>query len=217
MSREGWLDRLAALPVPPRPMVVDGGANKGHVAARILEIMPDARIAAFEPQPRLARKLAKRFAGDARLTVHALALGERADTLRLSVMSRPTLSSLLPPTGIHDKYAGETLDVTATLAVPVARLDAVLAHADVIKLDLQGFELPALRGASGLLAAVSVVVAETALYPLYDGQALLPALEAYLAGFGLGLDGVYDCYRDATGRIASGDAVFVRQPGDLLK
>lgn len=210
MSREGWLDRLAAISLPAEPVVVDGGANKGNVAARLLATLPGARLVAFEPQPRLARKLVKRFAADPRVTVQALALGERADTLTLSVLSRATLSSLLPPSGIHDKYAGETLAVMETLDVPVVRLDAVLPRADVIKLDLQGYELPALRGATGLLPGVSVIIAEAALYPLYEGQALLPDLEAFLEGFGFTLDGIYDFFRDREGRIASGDAFFTR-------
>jgi len=211
VSREGWLDRLAAFSLPDEPVVVDGGANKGNVAARLLATLPGARLVAFEPQPRLARKLVKRFAADPRVTVHPLALGEAAATLTLSVMTRPTLSSLLPPSGIHDKYAGETLEVTQTVAVPVARLDVVLPRADVIKLDLQGYELPALRGATGLLPGVSVIIAEAARYPLYAGQALLPELEAFLEGFGFRLDGIYDFFRDGEGRIVSGDAFFTKQ------
>lgn len=208
MTLEGWITRLGALPLPERPVVVDGGANKGNVAARLLEALPDARLVAFEPQPRLARKLAKRFAGDARVTIREAALGERPETMALTILSRPTLSSLLPPTGIRDKYAGQRLDVTETVDVPVTRLDAALPHADIIKLDLQGYELPALRGATGLLPEVSVVVAEAALVPLYEGQALLPELEAFLAEFGFALDGIYDFFRDAVGRIVSGDAFF---------
>jgi FkbM family methyltransferase len=211
VNREGWLTRLSSLALPARPVVVDGGANKGNITARLLDVWPQASVVAFEPQPRLARKLAKRFRDNPRVAIRAMALGEQPDTLALSVLTRPTLSSLLAPSGIHDKYAGETLDVTETLNVPVVRLDAVLTRVDVLKLDLQGFELPALRGASGLLPGVSAVVAETARYPLYEGQALLPELEAFLVEFGLMLDGVYDFFRDASGRIASGDALFVKR------
>jgi FkbM family methyltransferase len=209
---ESWLSRLQRLPLPATPVVVDGGANKGSVAARMLTVLPDCPGAAFQPQPRLARKLAKRFTDEPRVAVFAAALGERATPLPLTVLARPTLSSLLAPTGIRDKYAGENLPVTETVPVPVVRLDAVLPRADIIKLDVQGYELPALRGAAGLLPGVAAVVAETARYPLYAGQALLPELEVFLEGFGLRLDGVYDLARDPSGRIVSGDAVFVRKP-----
>ena len=210
MSTEAWITRLLATRLPAAPVVVDGGANKGRVAARLVTALPTARLHAFEPQPELARKLAKRFADDARVTVYPQALGETAAVLPLTVMSRPTLSSLYAPSGIHAKYADQALAVTETVDVPVARLDALLDRADVIKLDLQGYELPALRGAAGLLPGVRAVVAETALYPLYAGQALLPELTVYLEGFGFTLVGVYEFFRDATGRIASGDALFLR-------
>ena len=210
MSTEAWITRLLATRLPAAPVVVDGGANKGRVAARLLTALPSARLHAFEPQPELARKLGKRFTDDARVTVYPQALGETAAVLPLTVMSRPTLSSLYAPSGIQDKYADQELAVTETVDVPVVRLDAVLDRADVIKLDLQGYELPALHGAAGLLPGVQVVVAETALYPLYAGQALLPELAAYLEGFGLELVGVYEFFRDGSGRIASGDALFMR-------
>jgi FkbM family methyltransferase len=208
---EDWLQRLATLGLPPAPMVVDGGANKGTVTARVLEVLPGCRVAAFEPQPRLAHKLAKRFQNEPRVAVHALALGEAEATRPLTVLSRPTLSSLLAPTGIRDKYAGEQLPVTETVEVSVVRLDAVIFQADVLKLDVQGYELPALRGASGLLPGLTAVVAEVARYPLYDGQAMLPELAAYLESFGLRLDEIYDVFRDASGQMVSGDALFLRR------
>ncbi len=152
---ESWLERLRALALPPRPAVVDGGANKGAVTERFLALWPDCRVTAFEPQPRLARKLTKRFADEPRVAVRPVALGEAPATLPLTILARPTLSSLLPPTGIRKKYAGQDLPVTDTVEVPVVRLDAVVPRADVIKLDVQGSELPALRGASGLLPGVT--------------------------------------------------------------
>lgn len=210
---ESWISKLAALALilPREPVVIDGGANKGNVTARLLVALPRARIMAFEPQPRLARKLIKRFRDEPRVAVVAAALGDEAATLPLTILRRPTLSSLLAPTGIRDKYADQDLPVTATVDVPVVRLDAMLDRADIIKLDVQGYELPALRGASELLPRVTAVVAETARYPLYAGQALLPELEAYLQKYGLELNGLYDSFRDATGRIVSGDALFLRK------
>jgi FkbM family methyltransferase len=203
------LDRLAELCPATDPVIVDGGANKGRITARFLELFPHARVAAFEPLPELARKLAKRYASDPRVTVFASALGPDPGTAELAVLSRRTLSSMLPPTGIHEKYAGQDIRQTARVAVPVVRLDAALPHgADIIKLDLQGFELAALRGAVGILPRVRAIVAETAFYPLYEGQPLFPELRDFLAGHGFAFEGLYDPFYDAQGRLASGDALF---------
>ncbi|QLA14579.1 FkbM family methyltransferase [Desulfolutivibrio sulfodismutans DSM 3696] len=203
------LDRLAELRPAADPVIVDGGANKGRTTARFLELFPRARVAAFEPLPELARKLEKRYLGDARVVVQACALGPQAATAELTVLSRRTLSSMLPPTGIHEKYADQDIRQTARVTVPVVRLDAALPQgADIIKLDLQGYELAALQGAVGILPRAALILAETAFYPLYDGQPLFPELREFLAAHGFAFEGLYDPFSDAKGRLASGDALF---------
>ncbi len=207
------ISRLAELCPVPDPVIVDGGANKGRITDRFLALFPDCRVEAFEPLPELARKLAKRFAADPRVTVHAQALGAEPGTATLTVLSRRTLSSVLPPTGIHDKYAGQTLRETARIEVPVVRLDAVLAGgADLVKLDLQGYELAALTGAAGVLHRARLILAETAFVPLYAGQPLFPALEGFLAARGFACEGLYDPFFDKNGNLVSADALFAAVP-----
>jgi FkbM family methyltransferase len=204
------LSRLAALRPIPDPVIVDGGANKGRITARFLELFPDARAEAFEPLPELARKLAKRYAADPRVTVHACALGPEPGQAEITVLSRRTLSSMLAPTGIREKYADQDIRQTARVTVPVVRLDEALpGGADIIKLDLQGYELAALHGAVGILPRARCIIAETAFYPLYHGQPLFPELREFLAGHGFSFTGLYDPFVDASGRLASGDALFL--------
>ncbi|MFZ5810664.1 MAG: FkbM family methyltransferase [Thermodesulfobacteriota bacterium] len=201
--------RLAELCPIPDPVIVDGGANKGRITQRFLELFPACRVEAFEPLPELARKLEKRFAAEPRVTVHARALGPRPGTARLTVLSRRTLSSVLPPTGIHDKYAGQTLRETARIEVPVVRMDMALPQgADIVKLDLQGYELAALCGARDILSRVRLILAETAFFPLYAGQPLFPELRDFLADRGFGCEGLYEAFFDKNGNIVSADALF---------
>lgn len=210
VRQEEPFSRLARLVDAASPVIVDGGANKGRITARFLELFPRCRIEAFEPIPELARKLAKRYAGDPRVAVHASALGPDNGRAKITILSRRTLSSMLAPTGIHEKYAGQDIRQTARVSVPVVRLDEALpGGADIVKLDLQGFELAALRGASGILSRVRAIVAETAFYPLYDGQPLFPELRDFLAGHGFVFEGLYDPCRDARDRPVSGDALFL--------
>ncbi|QLA17140.1 FkbM family methyltransferase [Desulfolutivibrio sulfoxidireducens] len=207
------ISRLAGLCPVPDPVIVDGGANKGRITDRFLALFPGCRVAAFEPLPELARKLEKRFAADPRVTVRAQALGPEPGTASLMVLSRRTLSSVLPPTGIHDKYAGQTLRETARIEVPVVRLDAALpGGADIVKLDLQGYELAALRGALGILPRVRLILAETAFLPLYAGQPLFSELRNFLSARGFGFEGLYDPFFDKNGTLVSGDALFTAGP-----
>lgn len=75
------------------------------------------------------------------------------------------------------------LRTVETKSVSTTRLDDVLGHLpaiDFLKLDIQGFELPALHGASQLLAKTNVIHCEVEFAQIYQGQALFSEVEAYL-------------------------------------
>jgi len=55
---------------------------------------------------------------------------------------------------------------------------------DVMNLDIQGAELLALRGASQLLPHVKAIYTEVNIKELYEGCALLPEMDAFLAEYG---------------------------------
>jgi FkbM family methyltransferase len=72
-----------------------------------------------------------------------------------------------------------------TIRLPMRTLDELLGERgmrgpDLLKLDLQGFELEALKGASASLAAAEVVVLECALLPYNEGAPLLPDVFAFM-------------------------------------
>jgi FkbM family methyltransferase len=190
--------------------IVDGGANKGRTVARFLEMFPDAAIRAFEPSPRLARKLAKHFAAESRVVVRPVALGAFPGHLALNVLESQTCSSLLAPTGIRDKHPGKPMGVSQTVPVEVVRLDQELPEApDIIKLDLQGYELEALRGAEGLLGGVEAVLCEVSFTDLYRNQPLGDDVIAWMRRKGFGLEGLYSPWYDGAGGLVSADALFL--------
>lgn len=97
------------------------------------------------------------------------------------------------------------------MPTPVVRLDQDLERPpQAVKLDLQGYELAALRGAEGLLGAVDVLLVEVAFRPMYEGQPLADEVRAWLEERDFVLEGLYAPWRDGRGELASGDALFVR-------
>lgn len=193
------------------PCIIDGGANKGRTVDTFLRLYPTATIWAFEPIPELARKLATRFAGNDRILVRQAALGSSAGSLTLNILESRTCSSLLKPTGIREKHADKPMEVARTAQVNVVRLDAMLpGGVDVVKLDLQGYELEALRGAEGLLPGVSAVLCEVAFMDLYAGQPLADDIVAWMQERGFVLEGFYRVTRNAQTQRVSADALFLR-------
>jgi len=205
------IERLRELTGPGVSSVVDGGANKGRTVDRFLALYPSATVYAFEPMPRLARKLAKRLADDPRVVVRPVALGSAPSVLRLNILESATCSSLLPPTGIRDKHADKPMGVAQTVDVDVVRLDAELTRApDVFKLDLQGFELEALKGAGELLQGMRAVLCEVSFTPMYRGQPLGAEVIGWMESRGFRMEGLFAPWLGKAGEVVSADALFTR-------
>ena len=204
-------ERLQGVTGPGVSSIVDGGANKGRTVARLLELFPQACIKAYEPIPRLARKLAKRFSADPRVVVRPAALGFAPATLSLNVLESPTCSSLLTPTGIRAKHADKPMGVAQIVNVDVVRLDQELSvPPSIIKLDLQGYELEALKGAGTLLSGVKAVLCEVSFLDLYAGQPLGGEVIDWMEQSGFETEGLYSPWFNEAGQLVSADALFMK-------
>jgi FkbM family methyltransferase len=189
--------------------VVDIGANRGQFSLLCAGLYPAARIFAFEPLPRPYAVLARVTAGDPRIAIHQAAIGPWAGATRMHVMRPDDSSSLLAPTE-RQKAVFPAVGENGTTMVEVAPLDAFVDRSDLappalLKLDVQGFELEALKGCAGLLDRFLAVYLECSFEPLYAGQALADEVLAHLFDHGFGLAGVYNAVGDGRGRAVQAD------------
>ena len=187
--------------------VLDGGANAGQFARAALETFPEAEVVAIEPLPDLAETLRWNLADCPRARIEATALGSASGSLRFYRTDYSLASSALRP-----------LDATGVteVEVPVARLDDLvdadaLARPVLFKLDLQGYELEALRGAEAVLAVTDHVLLEVAFEASYEGEATFGTLDAFLRESGFYFERPVDVLRKG-GQIVQMDALFRRIP-----
>jgi FkbM family methyltransferase len=104
--------------------VVDVGANVGQFALLTLRLLPNAHVDSFEPLPDAADKFQKVIDGNAKVTLHRMALGAQEAMMPIHVTSRADNSSLLAPALQSVFYPG-THEVR-THDVQVVPLDHVL-------------------------------------------------------------------------------------------
>ncbi len=111
-------------------------------------------------------------------------------------------------------YAAPTEDIEVTaLTLDVFADVHALDRVDILKMDIQGGELSALRGASRLLKErrIGLIATEVEFFHLYKGQPLFWDIGAFLQSFGYSLFKLYDLYyHPKNERVLSwADALFV--------
>jgi FkbM family methyltransferase len=143
--------------------VLDVGANVGLyalVAARA--VGPGGRVFAFEPAPAAAALLAKnlrRNALQARVSIAHCAAGAEAGVLRLYVAGASSENS-----AVSARVHTAANRPCEELEVPVVTLDTFCRehdlHPQVVKIDVEGWELAVLRGMPELLASELTILCE---------------------------------------------------------
>jgi FkbM family methyltransferase len=194
--------------------VLDAGANKGQFSLIARFHSPGAQIIAFEPLDDQADVFAKVFTKDPAVTLHRYALGSATGETEINVSSSPDSSSLLPISELQTQHFPGT-GLATTKTIRVKRLDDCVAPEELdsntlLKIDVQGFELELLKGATAALERIGAVYVECSFIELYEGQALAFEVIAYLQQHGFVLRGIYNPQYDAAGVTIQADLAFSR-------
>ena len=193
-------------------MAVDGGAADGRCVAQLQSVWPDAKILAVEPREDAQAALRARAARMPGVTVAQTLLGATHGTVDFHESADN--SSVLAD--------GPVLAPTRKVAASMTTLDELVAKLalpdpDLIKLDLQGYELEALKGAPRCLAHAEAVLLEVSLIPLYDRMPLIGDVIPFMTERGFRL---YDIaglwHRPLDGALAQGDFLFLATGSKLL-
>lgn len=146
---DGFLDDALARLVRPDWTCLDVGGHLGSVAHRLRRLAPSGRLIIVEASPAKAALLKRSFP---EATVHAVAVSDTEGQVTFyENVSQPGFSSLADRA---DRGA------TRAITVPARRLDDLIGETRVqfIKIDVEGFEFPALRGAEAILRRDAPVI-----------------------------------------------------------
>ena len=229
--------RAAALLRQQPLTIVDIGAQElegeQHVYAPLVQHALPYQVIGFEPLEDKLQERQLHDGGSVKLYPNFIGDGQR----HLFHINAPDATSSLLP--LNQALNCDLVDLSQlrtekTVEVATSRLDEVLAdtaRVDFLKLDIQGFELPALQHAGAVLARTNIVHCEVSFAPIYQDQALFSEVETLLRAHGFYfLDLQSSCryaYHTGSGstsrdRLGWGDAVFLRNaallddPRDVL-
>jgi len=168
---KGELSVLRALQLLPCTVFIDVGAHVGYYTVRMARRC--RRVVAFEPNPKNREVLLKNVElnGLGNVTVHHYAAGESRYKARLWLAGSGS-------TLLEGYVTGESVEVD------VVPLDEVVEHADIVKIDVEGYEWNVVQGAKSLLAKHKpVLVIEHHDFRHYKTQSY-PKIKQYLKDLG---------------------------------
>lgn len=213
----------------PSIHVIDIGAQKLEGEGHAYQALVDcgiARIVGFEP---LAHAAESRVAAEPSVKILSHFIGSGSESV-FYINRDDATSSLLPANSSflnRFESLAEMCTPVAERTVTTTRLDDVegIEDCDYLKIDVQGGELDALKGASGILSQTVAIHCEVEFSEVYSNQPLFGDVDSFLRASGFELIDIlnagYATVRSlprpiARSRLLWGEAVYMRTP-DTIK
>jgi FkbM family methyltransferase len=207
------LDHLVAKGYAPR-VVLDIGSAKGYWSLRAGGRWKDAQFYMIDPLTESEPSLKDIVAKHPRFHYVLTAVGDQPGEVIMNLTADCDGSSALD-------YPGA--DPNRQRRIPVETIDNLLAAGklaapNLVKIDVQGFEMHVLRGGQRMFASADVFIIETNLYRFMPDCPLLHEVVAYMAERGYRIfDLAGSLRRPFENDLAQIDVVFVSEKSNLVE
>lgn len=168
------------------PVIFDIGSNTGTWTLLAKSIFANAKVHAFEPLEEHNLAFEKNCSRLADVHLHSICAGNENTTGKINISSFTDSSSILEATPLEFEHFNIRKEREVTVNIRrLADLIAgkILPAPEIIKLDIQGYELEALKGLDHWLQATQYIICEVSFKEYYYGQPLFMEIAGYLAGF----------------------------------
>ncbi len=195
--------------------IFDVGANIGYMSQRFRDCFPGAVVHAFEPFPGSYSVLENTARQLKNIIVNRWAVGSEKSKKTFFVNANVDTNSLLEPkkTGLSsDRQCKNVSSIEVTIdTIDNYCSENNILKIDILKLDIQGGELDALKGAAGMLieGKIELIYTEAYFIEQYENQPRFDEISTLLFKYGYRLQDIYNIiYGD--GCIAWCDLIFIK-------
>jgi FkbM family methyltransferase len=188
-------------------VIIDGGAHTGGFSLAARRIFPVSDYHLVEPQPSCATRL-QALCADHGWTFHQCALSNNRGASWLRLTQEFDTGAYISDDPADTRVRMETIDALFG--------NLLIGRSVLLKLDLQGHEIQALKGATNTLRLVDVVLSEVSFFS-HVALPLVTDLIAFMAGHDFALYDVSALHgRTRDNRLKQGDLIFARA-GSILR
>ncbi len=194
---------------------MDCGANAGRWTDEFLTVYQDAQVLMIEPQEKMRpylKAVAERHA-NARLWIGAV--GGRNEKRLFSLWTDTTGSTFLDQPDPAALAEGRQVQLD-TKTIPAILEETGFPFPQLIKMDIQGFELEVLRGMEGVLPRVEALILECSTFPFLRDQPVVENIITWLGKRGFSVHDICGFgRRPRDGALSHLDILFARDDGYL--
>ena len=195
-----WLDQKELLVDTECPVIFDVGANVGQTASQYREIFNKAKIYCFEPFEDAYSELCQTIENHENIQAYKLAVSDFSGAKKFFFNSFNPTNSLLPIANECKNYVksewATSLGFTDVRSVTLDEFCTKenIQKINLLKMDIQGGELMALKGSKNLLEnrQIDLIYTEVLAVDLYENQPFLWDLREFLLEYDYILYGLYN-------------------------
>lgn len=197
--------------------IIDVGANRGDWTKLALSIFPNSSFIMIEPQDEMEELLNNISVEHKNISYIKAGAGSKNGELIQTIYDDLSGSTFLP------KADEKLIRIGKQRLTQVLMLDTIIAdysgfNPDIIKIDVQGFELEVLKGANSIFSKTELFIIETSLYRFRDNMPVSREIIEFMNACGYEIYDITEYlrrpYDSALGQI---DVAFAKASGFLRK
>lgn len=175
--------------------IFDVGANTGQTVRGLVSYFPSSKIYCFEPIAATMAQLKQKFGGNALITFVQAALGSEETSVAVALHQDTELNTLTNVDRWND-LTGQTEIVSVNTLDRICEVHSIRSI-DILKMDVQGWELKVLAGAERMLKTkrIHFVLSEVCFSSAEDDMQYFPTFHQFIESKGFVFCGLYEPFR----------------------